>query len=150
MHSKLMQVVSLFRHGARYQLASLYDPGDLAWWGELTAVGMRQHQTLGQLLRREYIDSLDFLSGQYNRKQVEAYSTITDRTVQSAMCQLEGLYPLGTGPRLMVVDKKYRLPPYNNTNDDPEQNFALPNGYQDIPVKFDPKIMKTNCVGQAG
>ena len=47
MHSKLTQVLSLFRHGARYQLNPIYDPGDLAWWGQLTAVGMRQHQTLG-------------------------------------------------------------------------------------------------------
>ena len=149
MQPKLVQVVSLFRHGARYQLNPLYDPGSMAWWGQLTAVGMRQHQTLGQLLKKEYIDNLGFLSTQYNRKQVEAFSTITDRTVQSAMCQLEGFYPLGSGPRLVLVDKEYHLPPYSNTTDDAEQNFALPNGYQDIPIKFDPKLMKKDCAGEA-
>lgn len=46
--SKLVQVVSLFRHGSRYVLNSLYDGNDTKYiWGELTSTGMRQHQNLG-------------------------------------------------------------------------------------------------------
>lgn len=42
---KLEQVVSLFRHGARYYSNDLYDANmtDRTLWRELTAVGMRQH-----------------------------------------------------------------------------------------------------------
>lgn len=46
--TKLVQVVSFFRHGARYALNSLYDGNETKYiWGELTSVGMRQHQTFG-------------------------------------------------------------------------------------------------------
>lgn len=42
---RLEQVVSLFRHGARYYTNDLYDANltDRTLWRELTAVGMRQH-----------------------------------------------------------------------------------------------------------
>jgi hypothetical protein len=42
--SKLYQVLSVFRHGARYHLNSYYDGNStFDQWGEITAVGMRQH-----------------------------------------------------------------------------------------------------------
>ena len=42
--SKLYQVVSMFRHGARYHLNSLYDgTSTREMWEQLTAVGMKQH-----------------------------------------------------------------------------------------------------------
>lgn len=65
--SKLYQVVSLFRHGARYHLNSLYD-GDstLPLRGELSAVGMKQHENLGKLIRNEYVTKLKFLREIYN------------------------------------------------------------------------------------
>lgn len=67
--SKLYQVTSLFRHGARYHLNALYDGNSThSVWGELTAVGMRQHQTLGKTLNREYIQNLKFLSEKFNKK----------------------------------------------------------------------------------
>jgi len=49
--SRLYQVVSLFRHGARYHLNSYYDGNStLDQWGEITPAGMRQHQNLGKIL----------------------------------------------------------------------------------------------------
>ena len=45
----------MFRHGARYYLNKYYD-WNTTNWGELSAVGMRQHQKLGQMLKRDYID----------------------------------------------------------------------------------------------
>jgi hypothetical protein len=36
-------------------------------WGELTAVGMRQHETFGKLLRRDYIDNLQFLDANFKK-----------------------------------------------------------------------------------
>lgn len=51
--TKLAQVVSFFRHGARYALNSLIDGNDTKYiWGELTSVGMRQHQSLGEMIRK--------------------------------------------------------------------------------------------------
>jgi hypothetical protein len=61
--TKLYQVASLFRHGARYHLNALYDGNStFEQWGELTPVGMRQHQNLGKTLNKEYIQNLKFLS----------------------------------------------------------------------------------------
>jgi broad specificity phosphatase PhoE len=54
--SKLYQVVSLTRHGARYHVNDFGDGNDTKpLWGELTSVGMRQHQKLGEMFRKEYI-----------------------------------------------------------------------------------------------
>lgn len=51
--AKLFQVVSFTRHGARYHVNDFGDGNDTKpLWGELTSVGMRQHQRLGQLLRK--------------------------------------------------------------------------------------------------
>lgn len=64
---KLYQVVSITRHGARYHVNDFGDGNDTKpLWGELTAVGMRQHQKLGQLFRAEYIEYLGFLGLGYN------------------------------------------------------------------------------------
>lgn len=69
--SKLYQVSSLFRHGARYHLNALYDGNSTHdIWGELTPVGMRQHQTLGKTLNKEYIQTLGFLGSKFNKKEI--------------------------------------------------------------------------------
>jgi lysosomal acid phosphatase len=144
--SKLHQVVSLFRHGARYHLNTLYD-GNSTYniWGELTPVGMRQHQTLGKTLNKEYIQNLKFLPVSFDKKQVEVYSTDFNRTIQSAMSQLYGLYPPGNGPKLQTVQTKYHLPPFTNQTDIDEQKFAFPQGHQHIMIKYDPTMMLENC-----
>ena len=52
-HGKLYQVVSHFRHGARYHTGSTYDGNETKpYWGELSGVGMRQHENLGKTLRK--------------------------------------------------------------------------------------------------
>ena len=62
--------------------------------------------------------------------------------------QLYGLYPAGTGPKLIQVDKQYYIPPFSNKTDDRERNYALPNGHQIIPIKFDQKVMMDDCLHQ--
>lgn len=80
--TKLYQVVSLFRHGARYHLNAYYDGNATKErWGELTAVGMRQHETLGKLLRRDYITNQQFLSNTYKQEEMVVYSTDVNRTL---------------------------------------------------------------------
>lgn len=147
---KLAQVVSFFRHGARYALNSLYDGNETRYiWGELSSVGMKQHETLGSIIRKEYIEKLGFLSPNYNRHEIEVYSTAVNRTVQSVTSQLYGLYPAGSGPRLTLVDKEYYIPPFAGYKADyDEHNFALPNGHQIIPIKFDQRVMMDSCVNQ--
>lgn len=64
--SKLHQVLSMFRHGARYHLYPIYDyKATERLRGELTAVGMRCHENLGKMLRKDYIEELHFLSESY-------------------------------------------------------------------------------------
>lgn len=83
--SKLYQLFSLNRHGARYHVNNFYDGADTKpLWAELTAVGMRQNQRFGQLLRKEYVEYLRFLSDSYNSSQIEIYTTQTNRTQLSA------------------------------------------------------------------
>lgn len=55
-NAHLLQVLSVFRHGARYFLHDFYDAEtETEFWGELTAVGMRNHETLGKMIRKDYI-----------------------------------------------------------------------------------------------
>lgn len=86
-------------------------------WGQLTPTGKRQLQRFGQLLRKEYIDDLKFLSPKYNPDEIEAFTTQTNRTFLSIESLLYGLYPPGTGPRLTNVDRSLHLPPYSNKTD---------------------------------
>ncbi len=69
--SKLYQLYTLNRHGARYHVNNFYDGADTKpLWSELTAVGMRQNQRFGQLLRKEYIEYQNFLSNVYNSTEI--------------------------------------------------------------------------------
>ena len=72
----------MFRHGARYPINSEYDGNVTSnLKGELSAVGMRQHQKLGQMLRRDYIGKLGFLSKEFKEGEIEAYTTDVNRTI---------------------------------------------------------------------
>ena len=75
---------------------------------------MRQHQRLGQMLRRDYIDR-HVISDVYNESEIQFYSTNANRTYTSGLSQLFGMYPLGKGPRLPEVNAKYHLPPYSSS-----------------------------------
>jgi Histidine phosphatase superfamily (branch 2) len=111
--SSLLQVISVFRHGARQPLYNFYNAATFPDQGQLTPVGMRQHFLLGKELRKEYVHKLGFLSKQYNSKEIVVRSTSVNRTVVSALSQLSGLYPMGTGPRISKnVKKDLTLPPF--------------------------------------
>ena len=76
---------------------------------------------------------------------MEVYSTPSNRTIQSIQSQLFGLYPPGSGPRLGWAERKWHLPPYSNTTNIAENNFAFPYGAQPIKVKMNQKIMLSDC-----
>lgn len=104
---KLLQVIVLTRHGARYPTASF--PHDLNWpsneqfWssfdGSLTPLGCRQLHQVGSELREYYSIFDGYLSdlskggGKTSGKSVCAFTSNTRRTLLSAQSLLEGLLP---------------------------------------------------------
>lgn len=59
--------------------------------GQLTTIGKQQHYRFGQWLRQRYGDVL--LPRTYSENQIYVRSTDYDRTLDSAYCNLAGLYP---------------------------------------------------------
>jgi len=116
---KLIFAIDIIRHGDRTPLIDL--PKAPHHWqeglGQLTPIGMAQEYQLGKHLRDEYITQTQLLPEQYSIKTMYVRSTEYDRTVMSAQCLLLGLYPLGNGPK-------------NSAS----QAYALPEGYQPIPI----------------
>ena len=64
--------------------------------GQLTTVGVAQHNALGSALREIYVDTLGFLPSDYSRSNNSFYLRTTDvwRTRQSAESLLTGLWPV--------------------------------------------------------
>lgn len=70
-NSKLAYVATVFRHGARYPLADIYDGAETKkFHGQLTSVGMRQHFLLGGYLKAEYIDRAKLINSTLFPKEV--------------------------------------------------------------------------------
>lgn len=68
------------------------------------------------------------------------YATNVDRTVASAVSQLSGVFPQGTGERVeKAVNEEFLVPPYRY-KDDVGGEFALPKGRQSIPVHLNGPI----------
>ncbi len=116
---KLIFAIDIIRHGDRTPLIEL--PKAPHHWqeglGQLTPIGMVQEYQLGKRLREEYITKTQLLPEQYSIKTMYVRSTEYDRTVMSAQSLLLGLYPLGHGPK-----------------NPGSQAYALPQGYQPIPI----------------
>jgi hypothetical protein len=74
---------------------------------------------LGKLFRKEYIEKNSLLSSNFNRGEVEVVSLTTNRSIESGLANLYGLYPLGQGQKLVTVDQKYHIPPYAYNDDSP-------------------------------
>ncbi|CAD8085950.1 unnamed protein product [Paramecium primaurelia] len=78
----------------------------------LTPIGMRQHYVLGQWLRKRYIEDLKLLSQSYNEAEIYIQSTDVNKTIMSALSNFQGIYPIGTGPKLNPnLNHSYLLPP---------------------------------------
>jgi hypothetical protein len=91
----LRHVNVIFRHGDRSiqkWVPGLHPESD---WevkiGELTSRGMHQHFNLGRMMRKWYGKKLS-LSPVFRPEEIRARSTDMDRTLQSALSDLAGLY----------------------------------------------------------
>lgn len=148
-YTKLLFVFEHCRHGARGPVSGLdknnFDYIKQKWdiRGELTPVGIRMHYLLGYKNYKRYSG---FLSSYPNQKEVLIMSTDINRTIQSVLSQMQGLYPLFNGPQLTETQMKNAYPP-NDLSDDIYKpiiadlnNAALPNQMQLFPIQlFDPK-----------
>ena len=145
---KLVFLMTHFRHGARapqkyydevnhldYVLESWKNPG------ELTPIGQRMHYALGLHNREKYIDQLKFLSNQFDPHEILIYSTRLNRTLLSAACHLQGLYPPGTGGKITEAQKDNAVPQVKLSDDVKkilnELNLnSLPNGTSVAPIRM--------------
>ena len=67
-HAKLYSVVALISSGATYHTNDLYDGSSTKQkWGQITPVGLRQHQNLGKALRKDYVELNAFLGKNFNK-----------------------------------------------------------------------------------
>lgn len=66
--------------------------------GQLNTIGMRQQYLLGTYLRADYVDREELIGKTYDPKTVEVFAiSDVDRTYDSALSRLYGLFPAGTG-----------------------------------------------------
>lgn len=97
--SRKLQVAHvLYRHGIRAPV-HIYpnDKYQAKDWPngveQLTQKGMLLEHKLGQFLKKRYMSDSNFLNTSYLRSQVDVKSSDVDRCLQSAQCQLAGMYP---------------------------------------------------------
>lgn len=77
-----------------------------AWPGQLTPFGMRQMYMRGREMRRRYITNTTYLSKIADPNEIFAYAIDTDRTYQSALAFMTGLYPGDSeGPLLLTQNQ---------------------------------------------
>ena len=147
---KLLFVLTHFRHGARAPLSlnkNNYDSFNQLWSnpGELTVVGQRMHYILGLHNHEKYIKEKKFLSENYNPNEIYILSTNYNRTIQSALAQIQGLYYLNSSFNDILNDNQKNIsnPPININQDIQKEidklnsvNSALPQFLQTIPINI--------------
>ena len=103
-NEKLLFVWEHFRHGARDPYIKI-DPKTwidfigVQWksQGELNSIGLRSHYLLGAATRKRYDN---FLSKTFDCNEISIISTDSNRTIMSAMANLQGIYKNFTTPNL--------------------------------------------------
>ena len=135
----LIFVLTHFRHGARAPIAPSDDPYDYfnkSWNNpsQLTGVGHRMHYILGLHNRERYIMNEDtkLLDESCNLHDILIMSTNFNRTINSALAQLYGLYPEET-KQITEKQKLFANPPINVSKNIQNQIEYLNNNNQFLP-----------------
>lgn len=121
-HQSTVFLFEHFRHGARSTSklsANFTDIFNQTWKGdsELTNVGLRQHFILGMHIKNLYtkfINSLDV------SKDVLVLSSKSNRTIMSAIAQLQGIYYNSGSPTIDNITQEqlvHAVPPFINKNE---------------------------------
>ena len=105
-NEKLLFVWEHFRHGARDPYTKVNkttwkDFIGVQWKseGELNAIGLRSHYLLGVTTKKRYNN---FLSKNFDTNEIFIISTDVNRTIVSAMANLQGIYNNYTTPNLTI------------------------------------------------
>ena len=117
-------VFELFRHGARGPITLDSESKDTFGekWNspeQLTSVGRRMHYILGYRNHERYVEQLNFLSKTFNPHEIYIISSDINRTIESALCQLQGLYPPNDDYAIKLNENqlKFADPPIQNKSD---------------------------------
>ena len=133
---EIVMISELFRHGARYTLANLFNETDIDLnAGQLTAGGMREHYILGKAVKKAYSS---LFADEYDHNQISFVSTHVNRTIESAQSHFLGMYDLQSGKKLTTIDEQFLSPPFNNNQKDKivikDTTYALPKGFRTTPI----------------
>ena len=129
---KVVQVITLIRHGARTGNSNLLktDLVEENGKGKLTANGQRMLYTLGSEIRLQYPT---IFNSSFSQDDLKVFSSASGRCMQSAASFLLGINPLSSGenitPKGSEPNPKYINPPIKGLNVELPGEFALPYGY---------------------
>lgn len=121
---EVKSVVVLARHGARWSFSD-----EKA--GEMTQNGLRMAYLQGQYLRQSYPK---VFSSRFRMKEHRLFSSATNRTVQSGLALLQGLFDFGSAPEKVKSPRKFVLPPWKGAKQEGDFRSQLPHEAQVFPL----------------